>query len=36
MSEQTEGTYEAPSVEQLDTDNAPAEVVAGEVSRANL
>ena len=29
MSEPNEGTYEAPSVEQLDTDNAPAEVVAG-------
>ena len=29
MSDQTEGTYESPSVEQLDTDNAPAEVVAG-------
>ena len=32
MSEQIEGTYEAPSVEQLDTDNAPAEVVAGDDS----
>ena len=29
MSEHAEGTYESPSVEQLDTDNAPGEVVAG-------
>ena len=29
MSEQTDGTYEAPSVEQLETENAPADVAAG-------
>ena len=29
MSAQIEGTYESPSVEQLDTENAPAEVLAG-------
>ena len=36
MSNQTGGTYEAPSVEQLDTDNAPAEIVAGADSSDNL
>ena len=29
MSEQRTDTYEAPAVEQVDTENAPAEVVAG-------
>ena len=32
MSETAKGGYESPSVEQVDTENAPAEVVAGELS----
>ena len=32
MSETGKDGYESPSVEQLDTENAPAEVVAGEIS----
>ena len=32
MSEHANDSYEAPAVEQLDTENAPAEVVAGEDS----
>ena len=29
MSDSSKSGYEAPSVEQLDTENAPVEVVAG-------
>jgi len=36
MSEQSTDGYESPSVEQLDTENAPAEVVAGGDSTDNV
>ena len=29
MSDQSKSEYESPSVEQVDTENAPVEVVAG-------
>ena len=32
MSDQSKDTYESPSVEQVDTENAPAEVAAGDLS----